>query len=211
MKKTVAWVAAILIAPLLLTACAGPVQTRAAEGGFIGAGLGAIAGAVVGGGKGAAVGAAAGALIGGVAGAIAGANEAKGIYAQPQPLPWLTGKSVMVVGSPNYGYGVNITQPVVEDQLRLRGARVVNPPQLQWYQGQPAPSGIDYLVLVGSIEQGTSVTTDVRVLEGQEVRGIGSSRVVYQPLYYYGGYGYVADPRIEALRTGAKNAIWSLH
>ena len=201
-------VVVVLLLTLFLTACATPVGQRASQGALIGAALGAAGGGFAGGGKGAALGALAGAGAGAMIGAVIGTGEAKAVYAEPQPLPWLTGKSVQVVGSRSYGYGVDVSRPVIEDQLRRRGATVVDSPGPQYYPtGQAVAT--DFVAEVASIEKSGAVITDIRVLDAsRQVRAIGSATVYYNG---YGGYGYSGDYRVEALRTAAKNAVWALH
>lgn len=207
MKKAVSLFLVLVFSITVLAACAGPMGQRTTQGVLLGGIIGAATGGVIAGGKGAAAGGLIGAGIGGIAGAAIGAKEEQSIYAEPQPLTWMQGKSIQVAGSPSYGYGIDISRAVIEDQLRRRGAIVVDRPGPQYYPtGQSVAT--DFVAEVAAIEKYNAVVMDIRVLDAsRQVRAIGSASI------YYGtnGYGYTGDYRVEALRTAAKNAVWALH
>ncbi len=212
-RRLVLFVAIVCLVPLLAS-CAGPAGQRATQGGFIGAGLGAAAGYIVGGGRGAAVGALAGAAVGALAGGGIGAAEARNIYSEPQPLPWLVGdggtppKSIRIMSrSGSWGYGMDVALPVLEDQFKRRGAIVVRNPGPQYYPsspGQPESIATDFVAEFHVVNQGGAVRVDITVLDrATQVRAIGSHRVYYH-------YGHGGGDQAEALRLAARNAVWDL-
>ncbi len=205
--KRFAIVLLIILVPFLAACATGPVGQRATQGAVLGAMGGAAVGGLIGGGKGAAAGALIGGLGGAAVGAAVGSGEAKTVFQEPQPLPWLSGKSIQVVGARSYGYGVDVSRPVIEDQLRRRGAVVVDNPGPQYYpRGQDAVA-TDFIAEASAIEKAGAVVMDIRVLDSssRQVRAIGSAAVRF-------GYGgYTGDYRVEALRSAAKNAVWALH
>ncbi len=211
MKRIVPLLLAVLLFVPLLTACATPIGQRATQGGVYGAALGAATGAVLtGSGKGAAAGALIGAGIGTAAGALIGRAEAKTVYTEPQPLPWLTGKSIQVTGrSGGWGYGLDVALPVLEDQLKRRGAIVVRNPGPQYYpRGQQESAATDFVAEFNAIERSGAVITDLQVFDRTRQLVVSGSHTVY-----YNGYGsgYTGDFRVEALRQAAKNVVWALH
>lgn len=194
-----------LVTVLVMTAgCAGPVGEGAKRGALLGGLLGAGAGGAAGGGKGAAIGGAAGLLLGGIAGAAIGAAEAKNILTEPQPLPWLIGKKISVVPHPRDYYGFDIGGPVVEDQLRRRGAEIYS------YSSYAAPGQappVDYVVEVRALDKGAGVILELRVVEpGARIAAYAEHVVWYQRYSYYSG-----DYRVDAIRNAARAAVWKLH
>ena len=211
-RKKAVFFTIIALVPFLAS-CAGPVGQRAAQGGFIGAALGAAGGAILGGGKGAAIGAAAGAAAGTAIGAAVGSAEAKNIYDEPQPLPWLLGegnkpKSIRVVARDGWGFSADIVLPVLEEHLKRRGAIVVsNPGPQYWPQAQPGESAAtDYIALFKAVDQGGAVRLDLQVFDrAQQLKASGSHRV------YYGSACCSSDFQYEALRLAAREAVRGLH
>ncbi|MBI4132510.1 MAG: hypothetical protein HY473_00215 [Candidatus Sungbacteria bacterium] len=214
MRKTrfVTLVILLLLLPFL-AACAGPMGQRMTQGAILGGATGAALGGIAGGGKGAAVGGLAGLLIGGVGGAFVGVEEAKAAYSQPSPLPWLRRESgeravVAVIPNPQFGAsGMNVVQPVIEEQLMLRGADIDKAP---YYAQQGQPAKVDYVVQVATLEQNGAVQVVLQVVNpsgrvvatGSDTRYLG---------YGSGAFGYYSgDYRVDAFQTAAKQAVWQM-
>jgi len=204
--KTKASVALFVIMAPVLAGCAGTVGQRATKGAILGGVTGAAVGFIADGPKGAAIGAIGGAVVGGAAGAALGITERASAYAQPQPLSALQGKRVAVIPHPQYGYyQSNIIKPVVEEQLRLRGAGVIY--DLPHYPRDSMLESVDLVAEFAATEQYRSVLIDLRLIDpkSRQVVAFGSAR------QEFGAFtGYTGDFRIEAIRTAARDAVWSL-
>ena len=206
MRKARRVVSLVLVVVMLSAGCGTLAGQRAGQGAVLGAGLGAAAGYAFGNGAGAAAGAALGAGVGAALGAVIGSTESATAYQQPTPLEILNGKRIAVVPNAQYGYyGSNIIKPVLEQQLRLRGAGEI-------YDFPQYPQGgeigrVDLLAEVAANEQYGAVIIDLRLLEPgtRKVVGYGSARRVFNQ---YSGYS--GDYRIETIRTAAKDAVWRL-
>lgn len=197
----------LTVSVFALSSCGSLRGARMTEGAVIGAGLGALIGASGAGGKGAAIGAAAGAGVGTLYGLFTGSQEEAIAYTRPLPLEALIGKSVAVIPHPNYGaYSFNITKPVIEEQLRLRGAGAIyNMPQ---YPQADQLRTVNLAAEVLSDEQYGAVRVNIRLLEAGTGRVVafGAAREFFgQP---YGYYGH--DFRIEAAATASKKAVWEM-
>lgn len=206
----------LLVALILITVgCAGPVGQRTQQGALLGGIIGALAGYGLGGNaKAGAVGAAAGAVIGAAAGAALGKSEAKAAYAEPQPLPWLLAdgkpKSIQVAMRQGWGYGSDVTAPVIEEQLKRRGGVVVRNPGPQYYPFRPQlpeTTATDYVAEVNVIERYGAATIDLQVLDkARQLIASAEETVAFGAAGYYTG-----DDRIAALRIAARNVVWKLH
>lgn len=205
--RRVSAVLLLVVAALFSVSCAGLRGARMTEGAVVGAGLGALAGAGVAGGKGAGIGAAAGAGLGTLYGLFVGTREEAQAYARPLPLEALKGKKVAVVPHPNYGsYGFIITKPVIEEQLRLRGAGAIyNVPQ---YPQAGQLGTVDLVAEVLADEQYSATRVNIRLLEPVtgKVIAFGAAREFFGSSYSY--YGH--DFRVEALATASKRAVWEM-
>ena len=213
-----------LAVTFLAAACSTQLNRRTTEGALAGCVLGGAAGAIVGKIRGAGVGCALGAGVGAVVGVFAGTEEVKASYAEPQPLPWMSGKTVRVVPGNQHGYsyyGLDVTRPIVEDQLRRRGAEILD--KSRWrksgsdyrepYRGDRRPDNTagasDFVAEISAIEKQGGVIVDIRVISRDgRVRAIGSGQRYFRNDYHY---AYTGDLRVEALRAAANSATWALH
>ncbi|GEM_PF-6421717 len=116
-----------------------------------------------------------------------------------RPAPWLEGKTVQVVPSPQAGGWFPITQVMVENTLRARGAIPV------------ATSACNLIVEVTMVEGYQLVVVNLRAINRSsgEVR-VGSARTEYFYPSFYSPIWGPGDPRIKAIQSAAYTAVWTL-